>query len=150
MCNIEERTLALTPEWLRKNCLPGARCAECKTRFKKKRSNAGIACLRNSVGGNSWYALCERCSINFKARGDAGIPNCRANAGPAVLKSASISHCGGRCKSAFSPENPAIAIAITPKGDCLLCDGCYRRWKTCTMPDLSFTLLADTKLQPCD
>jgi hypothetical protein len=144
MSTIEQRTLAVTPQWLRRNFLPGARCAECKTRFTKRRPAGGTACLRNSVGGNSWYALCERCAINFKVHGDAGIPNCRAKAGPAVLTGARISHCLG-CKAAFSPENPATVIARTPKGDCLLCDGCYRRLKTSTMPGLTFTLLANTK-----
>lgn len=146
MATIESRTLTLTPQWLRKHYLPGARCSECKTKFKRKQPAAGIACLRNSAGGNSWYPLCGTCGTAYNTRGNAGIPNCVADAGVPILKRARVTQCAGRCKLAFTPDNPAVVIAATSAGDYLLCASCFNRWKAAKMADLTFKPLS--ALQP--
>jgi hypothetical protein len=94
MGTIESRTLTISRAWLRKNYRPGARCAECKTKFKRRAPAAGIACLPNSAGGNSWYPLCGTCGFAYNIRGSAGIPNCAADAaGMSVLPSIWRSGC---------------------------------------------------------
>ena len=80
MATIESRPL-VTREGARKNFLPGARCANSKTEFKKRSPVAGIAWLRNSAGGNNSYPLCLTCGIAYNTRGNAGIPNCAAKLG---------------------------------------------------------------------